>query len=78
MSIKARIANIEDVLNRDSDLTVVRVYGGVSFGGTIEATFGGKTLQIIEVEALNDFIARAERAAIEARQSFVAITGLQH
>jgi hypothetical protein len=78
MSIKARIANIEDVLNREVDLTVAKVYGGVAFGGTIEATFGGRTLQIGDGEDLEDFIARAERAAIEARQSFVAITGLQH
>jgi hypothetical protein len=76
MSIKARIANIENVFNRERDLTVCRVYGGVSFGGTIEAAFGGTTLQIADGEDLEDFIARAEVAAIEAKQSFVAITGL--
>jgi len=78
MTLHARISEIEKTINRESDLTVVRVYGGISFGGTIEATFGGKTLQIIEGETLNDFIARAERAAIEARQTYIAITGLQH
>jgi hypothetical protein len=78
MSLKARIANIEHIFDRERELTVVRVYGGVAFGGTIEAAFGGNTLQIADGEDLEDFIARAEVAAVEARQSFVAIMGLQH
>jgi hypothetical protein len=35
-------------------------------------------LQIADGEDLEDFIARAECAAISAGQSFVAVMGLQH
>ena len=78
MGLRARIEAAESALNRERNLIIARVYGGVSFGGGIEAAYGGTTLQIHEGESIDDFVSRAECAAIEARESFVAIMGLQH
>jgi hypothetical protein len=76
MRLHARLSEIEKRINRDFDLTVCKVYGGVSFGGTIAAVFGGRALPIGKGEDLQDFIYRAEAAAISAKQNFVAIMGL--
>src|SRR5262245_41681373 len=78
--LKARLLAVENVFDKEHELTVVRVYGGVSFYGDdgtgVVAHIGNFTLSPADDESFAAFKARAEKAAIEAGERRIVIMGL--
>jgi hypothetical protein len=76
MSLNSRLRRIEEQLNsrQREELLVVLVRGGSSVPG---AHIGGVRIVPNDGECEEEFIERAKREAIAARQSFVAIAGLE-